>query len=162
MGDDDRPSYLDREKKSHSELDRMRRERRDGGVASQKPADAARAKRATEEALKQADGLFSSGGNAERARLAAALLDARGTPALADACRAYREAAGPPTQLRQISCFLDADAPDVLLMGLDAVRAARAAQTLDVTAGLRTQLRMLAAHVDDAVAEEAEALVEEL
>ena len=71
-------------------------------------------------------------------------------------------AVGLPAQLRPISCFLDAGASDVLLAGLEAVRAAHAAQTFEVTAGLRRQLRMLAQHSDDAVAEEAEVLLEDL
>ena len=112
--------------------------------------------------MKQIDGLFSSGSVATSEALATALLDARGTPGLADACRAYREAVGPPTQPREISCFLDAEAPDVLLAGLAGARAAQEAQSLEMSAGLRTQLRMLADHADDAVAEEAEALLEEL
>jgi hypothetical protein len=162
MGDDGRPDYLDREKKSFSELDRMRREGREAGDRPGGAAAERRVEQASKEYLKQIDGLFSSGGAAEREALATALFDARGTPALADACRAYREATGLPTQARPIACFLDADAPDVLLVGLEAVRAAREAQALEATAGLRTQLRMLAEHADDAVAEAAEALLEDL
>jgi hypothetical protein len=161
MGDD-RSDYLDRDKKSFSELDRQRRERRDGDDRPQGAAAQQRSQQASQEYLKQIDGLFSSGGGADRDALATALLDARGTPALDDACRAYCAGAGPPTHVRQISCFLDATAPDVLLIGMEAARASHAAQTLEVTAGLRTQLRMLADHADDAVAEAAEALLEAL
>ena len=162
MGDDDRADYLDRDKKSFSELDRMRRERRNGDDRPRGAAAEQRSRQASKAYLKQIDGLFSSRSGADQEALATALLDARGTPGLADACRAYRDEAGLPTQQRQISCFLDADAPDVLLAGLQAARAAQEAQVLEKTAGLRTQLRMLVDHADDAVAEAAEALLEEL
>ncbi|MBW2270934.1 MAG: hypothetical protein JRH16_20445 [Deltaproteobacteria bacterium] len=159
MGDEDRAGYLDRDKKSFSELDRMRR---DGGDGSRGAAAEQRSEQASKEYRKQLDGLFSSGDAAEHEGLATALLDARGTPGLAEACRAYQAAVGLPTQLRQISCFLDSDALDVLLAGLAAARGAHEAQTLEASAGLRTQLRMLADHADDAVAEAAEALLEDL
>lgn len=159
MADDDRAGYLDRDKKSFSELDQLRRERRDGRDAPRSPVGRQRSEQATRAYLKQADAVFAPDKAGE---LAAALLDARGTPGLADACRAYRAAAGLPTQARHISCFLDAAAPDVLLAGLEAARSAREGGTLEVTPGLRTQLRMLAQHSDDAVADEAELLLEAL
>lgn len=162
MGDDDRPDYLDREKKSFSELDRARRERSDGDARPRGAAAEERSQRASKDYLKKIDGLFSSAGAAKTEALATALLDARGTPALADACRAYLDAAGLPTLVRQITCFLDADPPDVLLAGIQAARASHEAKSLEVTGGLRTQLRMLSDHADDVVAEEAEALLEQL
>ena len=159
MGDDDRPSFLDREKKSFAELDRMRREGGGRSETPRSPASRQRAKRATEETLQQADALFSA--DAEKERFDA-VLEARGTPGLADACRAYLAAVGPPTATRLIGCFLDADDPDVVLSGLEAARAARAVSSLEVTPGLRTQLRILAEGLDDDLAEAAEALLEEL
>lgn len=162
MGDEGRPDYLDREKKSFSELDRMRREGRDAGDRPRGAAAEDRSQQASKAYLKQIDGLFGAPGGKDREALATALLDARGTPELAAACRAYLEGAGLPSQARQISCFLDAAAEDVLLAGLEATRAALAAGTLEVSAGLRTQLRMLADHVDDGVAEAAEVVLEQL
>jgi len=158
-GDDDRPAFLDREKKSFAELDRLRRDGRDGREESRSPASRQRAKRVTEQTLQKADALFSGGADEE---LAGAVLDARGTPEFADACRAYHAAVGPPTGARLIGCFLDADEPEIALVGLEGVRAAHAASSLEVTPGLRTRLRMLAAGLDDAVADAAEALLEEL
>ncbi len=156
MGDD--RSYHDRDKKSFSERDRARREGR--GDAPRGPRAAEAEKRATQEALSQADALFSSGKVAERKKLGAALLEARGTPGLADACRAYRDVVGPPNEPRHVSCFLDCEAPDVLLAGLEGLGVGLRAGEMELSAGLRTQLRMLANHADDAVADEAEFLLE--
>jgi hypothetical protein len=158
--DDDRPSWVEREKKSFSELDRMRRERRSGG--EQRPrgaADQARATQATKQYVKQIDGIFSAGKREEQEKLAQAMRDARGTPGLADACRAYRDAVGLPVDARHISCFLDAADRELVVDGLEALRQAHEAGDFEVTAGLRTQLRMLAEDPDDEVAERAEELI---
>lgn len=160
-GDDDRPGFLDREKKSFSELDRQRRERRDGG--ERRPAGAAHQARiasAKKQYLQQIDSMFATGkGGAEGARLAQAVRDARGTPGLAAACREYRDAVGAPSDAVLVACFLDAGQPDVVLCGLEAVREQRAAGSLQITPGLRTQLRMLAQESDDDVASAAEELL---
>ena len=161
--DDDRPSWVEREKKSFSELDRMRREGSSGG--EQRPRSAAAQERATQASkqyVKQIDGVFSSGKGEEREKLAQAMRDARGTPGLAAACRAYRDAAGLPADARHISCFLDAGERELVVDGLEALRQAHEAGDLEVTAGLRTQLRMLAEDSDDEVAERAEELIERL
>ena len=150
----------DREKKSFSELDRMRRERRDGGDrAPQGEAARAGAEAAAKEQLKVADGLFSKAG-ADADALARAMSDARGTSGFADACRSYREAVGPPGTLREISCFLDSGDHELVLDGLTALLEASDAGSLDATPGLRTQLRMLADDADDEVADAAEELLE--
>lgn len=159
MGDDDRPSFLDREKKSFAELDRMRRERRDGRDEPRSPRARQRTKQATAQYLESADGLFSKSVGKE---LTAAVLGARGTPGLADACRAYHATAGPPTEIRLIACFLDAGDCEIALAGLAGAHAAHTAGSLEVTSGLRSQLRMLAEGPDDAVADAAEALLDEL
>jgi hypothetical protein len=159
--DDDRPSWVEREKKSFSELDRMRRERRP--EAERRPRSRAaqeRAARATRQYVKQIDGLFSSSEPERLEKLAQAMRDARGTPALADACRAYRDALGPPADPRHISCFLDAGEREIVVDGLEALRRGHEAGELELTAGLRSQLRMLAEDPDDEVAERAEALLE--
>jgi len=159
--DDDRPGFLDREKKSFSERDRLRRERRSPDEKrAASPAAQARVADATKQYLKQIDSVFAKGGRpAEAARLAQAVRDARGTPGLAAACRAYREAAGAPTEPALVACFLDAGETGSVLCGLDGLRGAAAAGELALTPGLRTQLRMLAQHADDAVASAAEALL---
>jgi hypothetical protein len=162
-GDGDRPAYLDREKKSFSELDRVRRERRDGRDTKPRSAAAqARAKQATKQYLQQIEGLFSGGRAGKDHPLAEAVLEARGTPGLADACRAYRDAAGVPTQARLLSCFLDSGDRELVLAALEALGRAHAAGGLEPSAGLRTQLRGLAQDPDDDVAGVAEELLEEL
>ena len=160
--DDDRPGFLDRDKKSFSELDRQRRERRGSNERRPShPAQQARVASATKQYLEQVDSLFAKGrGGAEGDRLARAVRDARGTPGLAAACRAYRDAVGAPPDAALVACFLDAGEPDVVLVGLEALRAQRAGGALQVTPGLRTQLRMLAQDPDDAVASAAEDLLD--
>ena len=152
-GDDGRPDYLDREKKSFAELDRARRERR--GRAEERPrspASRAEAERAAQLYQKQADSLFSGGERGAAEVLAAAVLDAHGTPELSAACRAYLDRAGPPTNLRLVSCFLDTGERELLLAGLAALEAAQASGGLQAGAGLKTQLRELAQDSDDEVA----------
>jgi hypothetical protein len=163
-GDDDRPGFLDREKKSFSELDRMRRERRGSGeTRAASPAQRARVDAAKKQYLKQIDSLFAKGeGGAEGERLAQAVRDARGTPGLAAACRAYRDAVGVPRELALLSCFLEAGEPEIVLAGLDALRDERDAGRVQATPGVRTQLRLLAQDSDDAVASSAEELLERI
>jgi len=163
-GDDDRPGFLDRDKKSFSERDRERRERRGRDHRSEsrsaRPAQDAFAKK---QYLKQVDSLFAKGkGGVEGDRLAQAVRDARGTPELAAACRAYRDGLGAPSDAGIVACFLDANASDVALVGLEALRALRADGSLQLTSGLRTQLRMLAQDSDDLVASTAEDLLDGL
>ncbi len=160
--DDDRPGFLDRDKKSFSELDRLRRERRGSGEARRAgPVGRARLESAKKQYVKQIDAIFSKAkGGAEGERLAQAVRDARGTPELAAACRAYRDAVGPPAGAALISCFLDAGDPEPVIAGLEALRAERAAGRIELLPGLRTQLRMLAQAPDDAVASAAEGLLE--
>ena len=161
--DEDRPSWVEREKKSFSELDRMRREGRSDAERRPRSAAAqARATQATKQYVKELDGVFSSGKGEQQEKLAQAMRDARGTPKLADACRAYRDALGLPADARHISCFLDAGERELVVDGLEALRQAHEAGDFEMTAGLRTQLRMLAEDRDDEVAERAEELIERL
>jgi hypothetical protein len=159
---DDR-SWTDREKRSFSELDRLRRERRSPDEPRPRSKAAQeRAAAATKLYVKEIDGLFSKGGKAENERLAAAMRDAHGTPGLADACRAYQQAAGLPGEASLISLFLDTGEPEMILIGLEALRIGRENETVKVTSGLRSQLRILSEDADDQVAEAAEDLLEAL
>ncbi len=73
-GDDDRPGFLDREKKSFSELDRGRRELSSSGERQPRgPQQQARSSAATKQYLKQIGELFSG---PEAERLARKLLGA--------------------------------------------------------------------------------------
>lgn len=159
MSGDDR-SWADREKKSFSELDRQRREgRSDTEHRPRGKAAEERAAAAAKQHLKAADGIFSGGGKAEVGRLETAMRDALGTPGLADACQAYHEKAGLPTEASLISLFLDAGDREVILFGLQALEAARASASIEKTGSLRSQLRTLAEDSDDEIAETAEDLL---
>jgi len=155
--DDERP----RERLSWREIDRRR------GGARQRPEDRpksrdeiARDSAAAKAYTKKLDALFVTGpGGAAGERLAREMREARGTPALAGACRAYRDAVGLPEDPTQLSLFLDSGDPELVLAALGALRAAQAGGTLQPTSGLRTQLRMLVQDANDAVAEDAEALL---
>jgi hypothetical protein len=162
--DDDRPGFLDRDKKSFSERDRERREKRGPEERrSPRPAQQAQVAAAKKQYLKQIDTVFAKGkGGAEGDRLAQAVRDARGTPGLAAACRVYLDAAGALPNAALVACFLDAGESDVVLVGLEALRAERVAGSLQATPGLRTQLRMLAQDPDDEVASATEDLLDGL
>jgi len=158
--DDDRP----RERLSWREVDRRR------GGARQRPEDRpksrdelARDSAAAKAYTKKLDGLFvTSKGGAAGERLSREMREARGTPNLAGACRAYRDAVGLPEDPAQLSLFLDSGDPELVLAALAALGSARAGGTLQATSGLRTQLRMLAQDANDAVAEAAEELLASL
>lgn len=157
-GDGDRPKLSWRERDAmRGRSSHARRDEPRGSI--QDP----RSRSATQQYLKQIDGLFSSApGGAEGERLAKAIRDAHGTPGLADACRAYRDAIGLPGDAGLLALFLDAREPELVVAALEALAAAREAGRLQATSGLRTQLRLLAQDPDDAVAEGAEDLLAKL
>jgi hypothetical protein len=160
-GDD--KSWLDGEKKSFAELDRQRREGGSGAPREPRsPAARERSAAASKQYLKEIDGLFAGGDKAAREKLASAMRDAHGTPGLAEACRAYLAAVGPPAEPSLISLFLDSGVLELVLQGYDALRAAGEQGTITLSGSLRSQLRILAEDPDDAVAEGAEELLEAL
>ncbi len=152
----------EREKKSFSELDRLRRERRSGAEPEPRsPAQRERSEAATKQYLKSMDRLFAGGaGGAEVERLARAMRDAHGTPGLAEACRAYREALGVPPDTTLLSLFLDCGDRELVHGALERLRACSAAGELEISRGLRSQLRVLAQGSDDEAAEAAEELLD--
>jgi len=154
----------DRPRRSWREIDAMRgRSRHTSSSEPRGPAAKERSRAATQHYLKQLDGLFSKArGGAEGERLENAVRDAFGTPAMADACRAYRDALGLPEDAGLLTLFLDARDPAILVPVLDALHAAQRSGTLRATSGLRTQLRLLLQEPDDAVAESAEELLSKL
>lgn len=161
-GDDDRERP--RERRSWREIDQMR----DRGRSSSEPrprgrAAEARADAASRQYRKQLDAMFSHGkGGAEGERLARAMREAHGTPGLADACRAYRECVGVPADPGLLSLFLDCGDGELVRAALETLRAARAQDGFELSRGLRSQLRILAGHADDEIAETAEELLEAL
>jgi hypothetical protein len=162
VGDrDDKPGWTEREKLSFSELDRRRRERRDGHEARPRGEKARkREAAATRQYLKKIDGLFgSTPSTAEAERLARAMRDAHGTPQLAEACRAYRDAVGMPEAARELSLFLDSGEAELVVAALEGLRVGHESGQLELASGLRSQIRMLAQAPDDAIAEAAEDLI---
>ena len=161
-GDDDRP--YDREKKSFSELDRIRREGRSPGDREPRgPGARVRADAAAKHYVKKIDGMFSGAkGGSEGEQLASAVREAHGTPKLAEACRSYRAAVGMPEDGALLSIFLDSADTELVVAGIEALGDAREAGTLTVTKGQKTQLRTLALDSDDAIANAAEELLETL
>ncbi len=155
----------EREKLSFSELDRIRREGRDGG-GERRPrgkAAEARSKQATEGYLKEAGKIFTDAqGGAEGDALARAVEAAHGTPELAEACRAYREAVGLPGDLALLSLFLDADDPAIVAEAIRKLAEGHEAGEVQVSRGLKSQLRVLEQSSDDDVAYEAEELLARL
>ncbi len=154
----------DRPRRSWREIDAMRgKSRHTSSPEPRGPAARERSRAATQHYLKQLDGLFSKAkGGAQGERLEKAVRDAFGTPAMADACRAYRDALGLPEDTGLLTLFLDARDPEILRGVLEALHAAQRAGKLRATSGLRTQLRLLLQEPDDVVAESAEELLAKL
>ncbi len=152
----------DRPRRSWSEIDKLR----DGKLREEErrprsKAEVERATAATNAYLRKMDDLFSKGGGGPEAeRLGKAARDARGTPEFDQACHAYVDALGAPRDPQLASLFLDASDVVVLRAALEGVSAALDAEALELTPGLRTQLRMLAEHSDDDVAYAADQLLE--
>jgi hypothetical protein len=162
-GDDERERG-ERPKRSWAEIDRLRdrpRARRDERTP-RGPAATARAQAATKQYLAELDQkLFAKGapGGATGARLAAAVRAAQGTPGLADACRAYLDAVGAPSEPALLAAFLDTGAPELQRAALAALAEGVAGGRIALSAGLRAQLRTLADGPDDELAEAAEAVL---
>jgi len=155
-GDDERP------RRSWREIDRMRDgsghrsdERKPRGKAAE-----ARSRQAAQTYLKQIDGLFAQdGGGAESERLARAVREAHGTPGLAEACVAYRDAVGFPRDPELVSMFLDSGERELVAGALTALADAHAQEPVALGAGFRSQLRLLAEDPDDEIAGAAEDLL---
>ncbi len=152
----------DRYRKSWREIDRARdgsgrrsEERRPRGAAAE-----ARSRQATRAYLERIDGLFTKdGGGAAEARLAEAVRAAHGTPELGAACAAYRDGAGWPRDPALVSLFLDSGDRNIMAGCLDALARVHAQAPLELPAGLRSQLRLLAEDPDDTIAGAAEDLL---
>ena len=160
-GRDDDRSGGERERRSWREIDRRR-----DGTHREEPgprgaADQARADAASKRYRRDLEKRFATGkGGPEGERLAKSVRAAHGTPELAGACRAYREAVGAPAEAALISLFLDCGDSELVGLGLESLRSALRDGTVSGSAGLKTQLRMLAQDTDDAIAEAAEELLE--
>lgn len=157
----------DRPRLSWREID-QRRDRPRHASDEQRPRGPGaekRARAATQRYLKEIDrAFFAPGGSRtpEERRLADAVREAQGTPHLAEACRAYLAALGPPQDAALLAAFLDARAPDVVRAALEALGERATSGALELTPGLRSQLRLLESEADDEIAELAEEILERL
>ena len=120
----------------------------------------ARVEAATKQYVKGLDELFSKPGDSKSGKLSAAVRAAHGSPRLAEACRAHVDAVGYPADATLLGMFLDAGDAQVVAGALEALAAGIDAESIKLTAGLRSQIRMLAEDSDDGVATRAEELVE--
>lgn len=156
--DDDR---RERTKLSYSERDRRLRDKQKGhDERPQSPAARARSEAAAKKYVKQLDGMFAKGkGGAQGDDLARALRAAHGTPGLAAACAAYREAIGMPADAGLLALFLDCGEADLVLAALGELESLHQAGKQSLSAGQRSQLRMLALSSDDLIADAAEDLL---
>ena len=112
-------------------------------------------------ALEEAKSLFSLGrGGAKGEKLAAEMRAAHGSEGLAEACRAYLTGVGMPDDLALLSLFLDSAEHDLIVGALEALLEAKSSRSLEIRAGLRSQLRVLAQDRDDTVAGISEELLE--
>jgi hypothetical protein len=157
---DDRPrlswSEIDKLRDGSSRRDRS--ERRPRGAAAE-----ARSREASQAYLKEADRLFHTGqGGARGEALARAVRDAHGSDGLTEACHAYRDALGLPGDPALLSLFLDAGDPALVAESIRALARGHESGAMEITRGVRSQLRMLEQSADDDVAYEAEELLARL
>lgn len=151
----------DRPKLSWREIDQRRSQgsTNRGQRGPRGKAAEARAVEASRAYLKDADRLFSS---PEAEELAKAMRDAHGSPEFAPACHAYRVRLGTPRDPVLLSLFLDSGDADLVSAALEALLALAEGDGLEASAGLRSQLRLLAESPDDDIAGAAEDLIEVL
>lgn len=159
-GDGDRP------KLSYSERDKLRRE--GPGPGSDKPRPRGRwaeaqAERATDEYKKHLDSMFSSDQGGKRGEeLAAAMRAAHGGEGFLDACRAYRDEVGYPTDPELIGAFLDTAEPELVTGMLEAVLDGIQANAFELSKSLRRQVTTLAEDFNAGVADVAEEILDGL
>lgn len=152
-------SDQDGRKLSYSELDRLRRE--GGGKIPKKPRGEVAQKKeeaATTQYLRNAEKeLFAKTGDAEAEKLAKEVRAAHGTKDSAKMCRAYFEAKGIPKDLILLGVFLDSHDSDLMCVALDELLQGE----YDYAgSSVKSQLKVLAFHTEDRVAELAEDLLE--
>ena len=158
MSGDDR-SWNDGGKRSFSERDRLRRERR-GSDPKPKGVSQTRVDAAAKQYVKGLDALFKQGGGAESQALADAIRKAHATPQLAEACRNHRDAIGFPADGALLGMFLDSGDVELMRGALETLR--DRLDSIRVSPGLRSQIRMLAEDPNDDVASVAEELAPRL
>lgn len=157
----------ERPKLSWREIDQRRDGARRGGDAPREPRGEkarGRAKAATQRYLKQLDdtlfGAARGKPDSAEVRLAEAVLDARGTPELAASCRAFRESQGIPSDPPLVAAFLDSRDRELVVPTLAQLLEKAEVGGFELSAGLRSQLRLLVDDPDDEIAETAEAILD--
>lgn len=155
-GDGERP------KRSWREIDQLRSgarprdEQRPRGRYAE-----AQAKRAAAQYTKQLDAMFSTGeGGARGEELATAMREAHGSPALAEACRAYLAEIGVPADGELLGMFLDAGDAALTAAALEATLARVREGAAELSKGLRRQIETLAEGFDANTADLAEEILE--
>ncbi len=151
-------SWNDGDKLSFSERDRRRRE--GGGDSNRTPGvSKIQQQQASNRYLKTLDGLFAKPGT-QQGQLEAAVRAAHGTHGLADACRAFRDAVGFPSNSTMVGMFLDSDDSELMVGVLESLLGRPASgEALQASAGLQSQLRTLVDGRDSIVAGLAEDLL---
>lgn len=151
----------EREKLTFSERDRRLRDKQKGyGAPPRSAAERERSEAATRKYVKHLEGIFAKGkGGAAGEEAAKLLRAAHGTPELAQACRAYREAVGMPADAGLLALFLDSAEPELVVAALDEMRGLQQAGGLQLSSGQRSLVRTLALASDDRIAEAAEELL---
>lgn len=143
----------DREKLSFSERDRLRREREAGHDRPRGPGGRKREAEAREAALRMAESIFSDEGAGSRGdELAKAVRAAHGSAELPAACHAFVAEVGMPRSVDLLQIFLDTSDPSLIVPALEELLARRQSGELELSAGLKSQLRTLSSDPDDDVA----------
>jgi hypothetical protein len=147
VSDDERPRLSWREIDQRRDRGHTRRDEPRGPRARKEQAELSR------RALQEADSLFSMGqGGATGEQRAEEMREAHGGPGFLQACRQYRADVGVPSDPALLSLFLDSGDRVLIVEALESLLVAKNAGSLSSSAGLRSQLRVLAQDRDDTVA----------
>jgi len=143
----------DREKLSYSERDRLRRDRAAGHDRPRGPGARKQQEDQRQSALEQAESIFSEEGVGERGdELAKVIRAAHGSAELPDACHAFVLEVGLPKSVDLLQIFLDTADATLMVPALEALLARKQAGELEVSSGLRSQLRILSEDPNDDIA----------
>lgn len=143
----------DREKLSYSERDRLRRDRAKGHDSPRGHAARERQEEQRDSALKQAESIFSEeGAGTQGDELAKAVRAAHGSAELPEACHAFVAEVGMPRSVDLLQIFIDTSDPLLSVPALEALLVLKQAGDLELTAGLKSQLRTLCEDPDDDIA----------
>lgn len=142
----------DREKLSYSERDRLRRERAAGHERPRGRQAEIEAERGKRSALAEADAIFGGESATTGNSLAKAVRAAHGTAEMPEACHAYVSEHGLPKSVDLLQIFIDTADVALVVPALEALLVLKEKGRLEWTAGLKSQLRILADDPDDDVA----------